>query len=163
MALTERERLFLENAVELMGLAEAAAEALRYSFAHRPELTLERDASRTDAEWERWDALTVRFARLADVLTQQVFRAIDMAEFLPADSTFVDRINRAEKRGHIQSAYVWKEIRDIRNQIVHEYASAQLQLLFQDVVRLAPELLACVERLSFYKAALRQQLANDPA
>ena len=163
MALTEREHLFLENAIELIGLAEAAAEALRYSFAHRPELTLERDASRTDAEWERWDALTVRFARLADVLTQQVFRAIDLAEFLPADSTFVDRINRAEKRGHIQSAYVWKEIRDIRNQIVHEYASAQLQLLFQDVVRLAPELLACVERLSFYKAALRQQLANDPA
>ena len=86
-----------------------------------------------------------------------------MAEFLPADSTFVDRINRAEKRGHIQSAYVWKEIRDIRNQIVHEYASARLRLLFQDVVRHAPELLACVERLSPYKAALTQQLANDPA
>lgn len=163
MALTEREHLFLENAIELIGLAEAAAEALRYSFAHRPELTLERDASRTDAEWERWDALTIRFARLADVLTQQVFRAIDMAEFLPGDSTLVDRINRAEKRGHIQSAYVWKEIRDIRNQIVHEYASAQLRLLFQDVVRHAPELLACVERLSSYKAALMQQLANDPA
>ena len=163
MALTEREHLFLENAIALIGLAEAAAEALRYSFAHRPELTLERDASRTDAEWERWDALTVRFARLADVLTQQVFRAIDMAEFLPGDSTFVDRINRAEKRGHIKSAYVWKEIRDIRNQIVHEYTSAQLRLLFQDVVRHAPELLACVERLSSYKAALMQQLANDPA
>jgi hypothetical protein len=105
MALTERERLYLENAVELIGLAEAAAEALGYSFAHRPELALERDASRTDAEWERWDALTIRFARLADVLTQQVFRAIDLVEFLPSDSAFVDRINRAEKRGHIQSAY----------------------------------------------------------
>jgi hypothetical protein len=51
MALTERERLYLENAVELIGLAEAAAGALGYSFAHRPELALERDASRTDAEW----------------------------------------------------------------------------------------------------------------
>jgi len=161
MALTEREHLYLENAVELIGLAEAAAEALGYSFAHRPEMALEREY--TDAEWERWDALTVRFARLADVLTQQVFRAIDLVEFLPSDSAFVDRINRAEKRGHIQSAYAWKEIRDIRNQIVHEYASAQLRLLFQDVVRHSPELLACVERLSVYKAALVQQLANDPA
>ena len=160
MALTERERLYLENAVELIGLAEAAAEALRYSFAHRSELAREREY--TDAEWERWDALTVRFARLVDVLAQQVFRAIDLVEFLPADSAFVDRINRAEKRGHIQSAYVWKEIRDIRNQIVHEYASAQLRLLFQDVVRHSPELLACVERLSAYKSALVQQLAANP-
>ena len=46
MALTERERLYLENAVELIGLAEAAAKALRYSFAHRPELARERTRER---------------------------------------------------------------------------------------------------------------------
>jgi len=55
---------------------------------------------------------------------KRVLRAIDRAEFPPPGGTFVDRINRAEKRGHIASAYEWKEIREIRNQIVHEYVMA---------------------------------------
>ena len=159
MAITEKERLNLENALEQIALAEKAAETLNYSFKRIPEISTDKDFS--EAEWERWDALTARFARLADILTQRVFRAIDVIEFLPASSTFIDRINRAEKRGHIQSAYEWKEIREIRNQIVHEYATEYLLPLLQDTVHHTPELLRCVDRLSDYKQEITSKLESD--
>ena len=159
MALTEKERFYLENALEQIALAEAAAHALRYSYQRRPEVWGREDYD--DEEWERWDALTARFARLADILTQRVFRAIDLIEFLPADATFIDRINRAEKRGHIRSAYEWKEIREIRNQIVHEYATDALIPLLRDTVAHIPELLECVERLREYKQEIQRKLEGS--
>lgn len=159
MALTEKERLNLENAKEQIVLAEKASKTLKYSFERIPEINSDEDFS--EAEWERWDALTARFARLADILTQRVFRAIDVVEFLPASSTFIDRINRAEKRGHIQSAFEWKEIREIRNQIVHEYATEHLLSLLQDTVDHTPRLLRCVDRLSNYKGEIMSKLARD--
>lgn len=161
MALTEQERLYLENALEQIALAEAAARALHYSYRHRPEVRDDLDYD--DAEWERWDALTVRFARLADILTQRVFRAIDRAEFLLPEATFIDRLNRAEKRGHIRSTYEWKEIREVRNQIVHEYAAEHLLPLLQDIVRHTPELLDCVQRVKEYAPILRARLQESAA
>lgn len=98
---------------------------------------------------------------MADILTQRVFRAIDVAEFLPSASTFIDRINRAEKRGLVQSAYRWKEIREIRNQIVHEYAMEDLPALLNDVARSVPELLECVKRLEGYKREIEKKLQSD--
>ena len=86
-----------------------------------------------------------------------------MAEFLPSGATFIDRINRAEKRGYIRSAYEWKEIREMHNQIVHEYAATHLLPLLQDVVRYIPELLGCIERLSDYKRSIQQRLADSAA
>ncbi len=159
MALTKKERLNLENALEQIALAEKAAKTLTYSFERIPEISTDKDFS--EAEWERWDALTARFARLADILTQRVFRAIDVVEFLSARSTFIDRINRAEKRGHIQSAFEWKEIREIRNQIVHEYATVYLLSLLQDTVDHTPQLLKCVDQLSSYKREIMSKLERD--
>lgn len=161
MALTPQERLYLEHAVEEIAAAEAAAEALHYSYSHRPE---SREGGEYDqAEWERWDALTVRFARLADIVTQRIFRALDQVEFVGAGNSFVDRLGRAEKRGHIDSVYEWKEIREIRNQIVHEYARAELLALIQDVVRHTPALLETVARLSIYKGSLEARLQDAVA
>ncbi len=158
MALTEKERLTYANALTQIDLAKKAAQALRYAYQYRPQ-EIEGDIAEDD--WIRWDALTVRFARLADILTQRVFRAIDVVEFMPAGSTFIDRINRAEKRGHIQSVFSWKEIREVRNQIVHEYASEHLIALLQDVVQYVPELLDCADRLSAYGNVIRQKLIGD--
>jgi len=159
MALTHQERLHIQNALEQIVLAEAAARALRYSYGHRPALREGRNY--TEPEWERWDALSTRFARLADILTHRVFRAIDLVEFHPPGGTFLDRIHRAEKRGHIRSSYDWKEIREIRNQIAHEYATAELMQLLEDIIRHTPELLATVERLIGYRQVLQQRLADE--
>lgn len=43
MALTEKERLSLENVLEQIVLAEKAAEALRFSYERCPEISHEKD------------------------------------------------------------------------------------------------------------------------
>ncbi len=159
MALTDKERLTITNLLEQISLAEKAAQVLRYSYHHRPDISPSVDFS--DADWEYWDALAARFARLADILTQRVFRAIDMVEFLPVGSTYLDRIHRAEKRGHIQSAFAWKEIREIRNQIVHEYASEHLVPMLQDIINHISELLQCVVRLQVSTNELKLRLLGE--
>jgi hypothetical protein len=130
-------------------------------FSHRRCQEIHADKDFDEADWERWDALTSRFARLVDILTQRVFRAVDVAEFMPADSTFIDRINRAEKRGHIQSTYAWKEIREIRNQIVHQYEAQHILALLQDTYAHVPEVLDSVKRLGAYKKEIEKRLARD--
>jgi hypothetical protein len=91
------------------------------------------------------EALTARFARLADLLVQKLFRAQD-ALLLEDEGSLLDRLNRAEKRGQIASAEQWREIRELRNQIAHEYVLEDLRELFEAVFRRAPLLLDAVER-----------------
>lgn len=73
----------------------------------------------------------------------------------------LDRINRAEKRGHIRSTYTWKEIREVRNQIVHEYAAQHILALLQDTSAHIPEILECVNRLGGYKKEIEKRLTRD--
>jgi hypothetical protein len=80
---------------------------------------------------------------------------------MSAGSTFIDRINRAEKRGHIQSTYTGKEIREVRNQIVHEYPVQHILALLQDTSAHVPEILECVKRLGGYKKEIENRLTRD--
>ncbi|MEO5861661.1 MAG: hypothetical protein ABIQ03_04275 [Burkholderiales bacterium] len=67
---------------------------------------------------ERLESLTSRFARLADLLIQRIFRVIDEIE-LTGGGSILDRIYRAEKRGWANAAELIK-IRELRNLIAHE-------------------------------------------
>jgi hypothetical protein len=60
-------------------------------------------------ELESFEALTSRFARLSDMIIQKTFKLLDHLE-LEDSGTARDRINRAEKRGVIQSADDFVEI-----------------------------------------------------
>jgi hypothetical protein len=159
LALTENERLTLQNALEQIQTARNAREALCYSYEIKPDLA--QAALFSQADWEHWDAFTVRFARLADILTQKVFRALDKSEFWENQSSFIDRLFRAEKRQLITDVTVWKKIRELRNQLVHEYANENLVPLLQQVEQLTPELIACTNRLDSYRHILLTRLQEE--
>jgi len=97
---------------------ESAAKALDYSRDKCVPL-LEKNSHSLN-ELEHIEALTSRFSRLCDILIQKIFRLIDEIE-LENEGTVRDRINRAEKRGVINSAQQFIEIRRLRNKISHEY------------------------------------------
>ncbi len=104
-------------------------------------------------ELEVFDAFTSRFARVSDILTQRIFRLFDVLEF-EESKTFLDALNKAEQRGIITSAFDFKEIRELRNEIAHEYALRDFTRLIADVIKHTPQLLVTVEHSIKYSKKL---------
>lgn len=102
-----------------------------------------------DDELDRFEALTSRFARLSDIVIQKMFRLIDEMD-LDSAGTVRDRINRAEKKGLIEDADVFVEIRTLRNSIAHEYLPEAVREMFPKVLSLTPSLLSCVHSIHAY-------------
>jgi hypothetical protein len=118
-----------------------AATSLEKSLAKCAKLTPAPRQSFEDEE--TFDALTSRFARTADILTQKVLKTTVL--LLREDApTFVDRMNLCEKLGIIPSAQELISVRDLRNMIAHEYATENLLELYSDTVGASPTLLAAV-------------------
>ncbi|MGK5086079.1 hypothetical protein WDW86_00840 [Bdellovibrionota bacterium FG-2] len=134
---------------EQMVLAVTAAAALRESV-ERSSKVLARLASQPASspaieERETLEAATARFSRLSDLLFQRLFRTLDQVE-LNDEGSHIDRLNRMEKRGVISSAAEWRMLRQLRNDIVHEYLIEASGRVVHEAIRMAPELLNTVER-----------------
>ena len=141
---------------ELVGL-QLAAGHLGYSMERclnlmdRQELPPE--------QLERLESLTSRFARLADLLIQRIFRLIDEIE-LTVSGSLLDRIYRAEKRGWANAAELIK-IRELRNLIAHEYATEKMREIYATVAAMSPALLATVPKVIEYAGSMIQQYPED--
>lgn len=94
----------------------------------------------SEEEFDDFENLTSRFARTTDLIVNKVLRSIDSVEFLEAGSA-IDAANRAEKRGIIDSVYRLRDLKDLRNEIAHEYETDDLGNLFSAVLSAVPELL----------------------
>ena len=103
-------------------------------------------------EQESFEALTSRFARTADILTQKAFKTL-FAILQEDVRTRIDAANFAEKIGIMENSDTLLNIRELRNQIAHEYVRQNLNALFMDVLRYVPELKMVV--LNLKKYALR--------
>ncbi|BBP02345.1 hypothetical protein [Sulfuriferula nivalis] len=137
--------------IELQGL-QLAAEHLRYSLARCEGLT--GITNLPPEQLERLESLASRFARLADLLTQRLFRLIDDIE-LVGNSTLLDRIYRAEKRGWGNASELIK-IRELRNLIAHEYSGDRMVEVYTAVASLTPSLLNVVPAVTTYANSLIQ-------
>ena len=68
------------------------------------------------------DQFIFRFAKLQDSMGAQLFPAILELTAEPGPmNTFIDKLNRLEKIGALASAEQWLSLREMRNQIAHEY------------------------------------------
>jgi hypothetical protein len=97
---------------------------------------------------ERLESLTSRFAQLADLLIQRIFRLVDEIELADSGS-ILDRIFRAEKRGWANASELIN-IRELRNLIAHEYAADKMQEIYIAVASMSPPLLAAVPKVIAY-------------
>ncbi len=102
-----------------------------------------------EEEFDAFETLTSRFARLSDMVMQKVFRSIDKIEF-EKEGTLLDVLNRSLKRGLIKSIDEIRNIRELRNDISHEYAPTNLKDLFQDVLRLSESLFEIIDCVKEY-------------
>lgn len=133
-------------------LMKAAAEVLGQSHERVLALRDRLGEALSIGEQESCEALTARFARLNDLLLQRLFRVVDQIELVD-EGTALDRLNRMEKRGVIASATRWRELRDLRNAIAHDYLIESVDRVLADALDAGPELLDVVQRLEAYVKA----------
>jgi len=138
---------------EQLALSEKAAAALKYSYARVSGfMPLVESSSLDEIEpesLERLEALVARFARLIDILVQKLFRAIDAIELVD-EGSLLDRLARMEKRGLIESAAEWRQIRELRNQVAHDYVVEDLRNSYNDIFSYSPNLIALVPHVERY-------------
>jgi hypothetical protein len=93
----------------------------------------------TFEEMETFDSLTSKFSRTSDLFLQKIMRTL--WELLHEDKMpLIDVLNRAEKLEIIHSADDMLEIRDVRNQVAHEYIPEAIQELVPEVIDLSQAL-----------------------
>ncbi|MEI6389170.1 MAG: hypothetical protein WCQ50_21405 [Spirochaetota bacterium] len=103
----------------------------------------------TEEDFDDFENLTSRYARTTDLITNKILRSIDAVEFLEPGSA-IDAANRAEKRGIIESVAALRDLRDLRNDIAHEYETDDLRSLFSSVLSATPLVLETAERIASY-------------
>ncbi|MBP1641197.1 MAG: hypothetical protein H6Q17_2780 [Bacteroidetes bacterium] len=95
-------------------------------------------------EEESFDSLTSKFGRTSDLFTQKIIRTIWILlhePFVP----FIDLTNKCEKMEIIHSSDSLIDIRDLRNQIAHEYIPSAIHELIPEVLLLADSLIQNID------------------
>ncbi len=94
-------------------------------------------------ELDAFENLTSRFARTSDMYTQKIMKGITL--ILREDAgTFLDRANLFEKL-NICDTEDLKLIRDLRNEISHEYRLSDVSEIFGSVLEYSVTLLKIVD------------------
>ena len=108
----------------------------------------------TDAsDFEALEALTARFARTIDILTSKVYRSIDIVE-MHNGKTPIEVIEFLEKIGVISSIHQTKRLKELRNDIVHEYQQADLNELFRSIYKSSSLLVFDAEKAIEYSRTI---------
>jgi uncharacterized protein YutE (UPF0331/DUF86 family) len=69
----------------------------------------------------------------------------------------LDVLNRSHRRGLIESIDEIREIRELRNDIVHEYVPTDLKELFEDTLKFSKSIFEIIKRIKNYAQTLREQ------
>jgi len=135
---------------EILGRLQKAVETLTYSYGKCHVIGLK---DTYDAEeQDRFESLTAKFARLSDLIIKQAIKMIDILDLDEPPETTRDAINRAEKKGLIESGIRFVEIRKLRNRIAHEYAESEEDIagIYKETLLCTPLLFDSVERIVAY-------------
>ena len=117
-------------------------------------LTAEKYAGLTDEQMQDIDQFVLRFSKLQDAIGGRFLPAI--SQFLGEDyesRPMIDKLNRLEKLGFVESAEKWPQIRDIRNRFAHDYPddmeknAENLNLAFEKALELYEMLYSASARL----------------
>lgn len=113
----------------------------------------------TFEETEAFDALSTKFARNSDILFQKIFKTIIELSGEKA-ATFLDKVQLLEKMNVIENIDILKEIREFRNQIVHEYFIEQIISLYPDLIDYSKKLIDTFHQTE--KFLLQKNWINQP-
>ncbi len=132
----------IDNLLENRVLLEKQLFWLNHSFDEVQKVGLKSEYE--VSEFDSYENLCSRFSRMIDFLVRKIFRSIDEVEF-ENQGTLIDTVNHAHKRGLFETIDSVRQIKDLRNEIAHEYIDDALQDLFEDIVKFTPVLIEMAE------------------
>ena len=118
-------------------LLDASIETLLHSVEKCKRIGIKKEYS--FEEQESFDSLTSKFGRSSDIFTQKVVRTTWLLlheSFVP----FIDMMNVCVKMEMLKSTDEMIGIRDMRNQIAHEYIPEALRDLVPEVIEMTQQL-----------------------
>ncbi len=112
---------------------------------------------------ERVEAFVGRFARLQDSLGDKLIPVL-LSALGERPGAAIDQLDRAERLGFLQSVDQWLSMRQLRNQMVHEYVEdpAILAGALQSAHDFVPSLLSAVGAIRDEVARRGWLLADGP-
>ena len=140
-------KLHLEVLKENLQKLNLSSEWVRKSYEQVKAIKLENDYS--PENFEKLEVLASRYARTTDMLVNKALRSIDTLE-LEDIGTTIDIMNRAEKRGIVESAEILHTLKDLRNNIAHEYQIDEIAKFFEGIVKFSPVLLEIIGNVNEY-------------
>jgi uncharacterized protein YutE (UPF0331/DUF86 family) len=140
----------IEYLEELLGRLQKSVATLDYSYVICKGIGIKEKY--VAEEQDRFESLTAKFARLSDLIIKQAIKLIDILDLDEPPETVRDSINRAEKKGLIESGIRFIEIRKLRNRIAHEYAESEEDIseIYKEVLQSTPLLFDSVSRIINY-------------
>jgi hypothetical protein len=144
-----RQDKYREYALEIIEMLTKSAERLKYSYSKVQQIDLDKEDF-TEEELETIESLCSRFARISDILLQKAFRFLDIYEFDGYNFPVPKRITLAERRKLIPSTETFKYIRELRNEVAHNYATDYYIDLFKEIFKYTPTLFEIVDNTIEY-------------
>ena len=137
--------VFLKNLEEFKNNLEWLKKSLKkcQSFVDKNPKNL------TDPQLEAIEALFSRFSRSVDMLINRILRGIDILEFEDV-GTKLDIAIRAERRGFVENFEELIALKDLRNELAHEYVGERLHEKLNEVIYASQELLRISEKVISY-------------
>ena len=137
----------LENLLACKDQLQGALKWLERSHTQCQLINLKSKLS--DDDFDKLENLTSRFARVTDLLINKMYRAIDLVEFKQPGS-LIDTINNAEKKQLIDSVEQARTLKDIRNEIAHEYILEDQLAMFNEVLEQTSQLITLSKKAISY-------------
>lgn len=115
------EQVFVSNLDMCQRHADRMAWAMTTLVNLRP-LSPEKLASVTAIDLAVLDQFVIRFTKLQDAMGARLLPSLlELTQEPGSLNTFIDKLNRLEKIGAIESAERWQKFREMRNQFAHDY------------------------------------------
>jgi hypothetical protein len=140
--MTPKEKLFLKNVKDFEKSIDWLERALKKSE------TVDVDGL-SEEDIEKIEVLFSRFSRSADMLINRVLRGIDLLE-LEDIGTKLDVVIRAEKRGFVENYKELIALKDLRNELAHEYLGEWFVSKLPEVVEASERLIEIANRVLNY-------------
>jgi len=143
-----------ELLIDNLELLQKSVVYLDYSFNHCKSIGIKTEY--TMPELNEFEALSGRFSRSSDILTQKVLKSLFI--YIQEDAVFfIDRCNLAEKMGLVKSAEDLFNIRQLRNKISHEYSDAEISDILTPLLEYSVILLATIHNVKKYIISLTRE------